>query len=193
MNIRIVAIATALSIAVVAVIAVAISLQPQPQARAHDDGTSHIHVTPTPTPPPPLGLNGPLTLNTNVVYDDATRHLVISSHISNPPPEGWIYSYASINIDSYTDHWNLQSHVYGHGEQHWTYTGTDVQRIVVFKTDHLGAEVPLPDYVDFSLSDESVLAKVSVNLQYQSESSNQSMSLDDTLYIDLTDRENWAQ
>ena len=189
MNVRVAAIAMALTIAAVAIVAVAISLQPQ--AQAHEDGTIHIHPTPTPTPPPPLGLNGPLTLDTSVAYDDATRYLIISSDISNPPPEGWIYSYASINVDASHEHWSLSSHVYGQGEQHYIYPGTDVQRIVVFKTNYFGAEVPLPDYVDFSLSTEPVLARVTVHLQYKSASSHQSMNLDDTLYIDLTDRDNW--
>ena len=190
MNVRTVAIAAVLILVGASVLAVALAIQPQ--AQAHEDGTIHIHPTPTPTPPPPLGLNGPLSLDTSVVYDDAERQLVIIATINNPPPEDWKYTNSSINVDASHQLWSLNSHVRGSGEHSTVYYGADAKNVIVFSTDHFVAEVPLPDYVDFNRLTEPVLAKVEVWLQYRDIATDKHIQLNETLYFDLNDRDNWS-
>lgn len=191
MNVRNIAVATALAIAAVAVIALVASMQPNPRAQAHDDGTSHIHVTPTPTPLPHPGLNGPIGLDTSVVYDDGSRELVIVATINNPPPEGWGYNYANINVKAAHNNWELSAYRNGYGYQHVIGPHPPLR----FYTDHLTVEIPLPDYADFNRLTEPVLARVEVTLAYKVEdprsTSSEEIQLHEVLYFDLNDRDNW--
>lgn len=190
MNVRAIAIATALAIAAASVITAVISFQPNPRAQAHDDGTSHIHVTPTPTPTPtpaPLGLNGPLSLGTSVVYQDADRELVVISTINNPPPDGWEFDQATMKISASHEDWILETSARGYSSRYIV----DGQQRVVFNTDHLIAELPLPDYADFGGLTEPVLANVWVYMVYRDDARGDEIQLRETVYIDLNDRNNW--
>ena len=180
MNVRALVITTVFAIAAVSVIAVVVSLQPR--AQAHDDGTIHIHPTPTPTPPPPLGLNGPLKLDTTVMYDDATRKIFISSVISNPPPEGWVFDTASTSIEASHNRWKLNSSAHGY---HWDLRG------VFFDGERVAFEMELPDYAEFNRLTEPVLARVQTGLTYCDHRANQCINLSEQMYIDLNDRNNW--
>lgn len=152
-------------------------------AQAHEDGTSHIHVTPTPTPPPPLGLNGPLSLDTHATYHDANRRLVITVTINNPPPEGWEFEHASVSIEANHNDWNLSATV-----QSWN----ELQGLV-FSGDHFAVDMALPDYADFNRLTEPVLARVNAGLSYRDRASSQQIWLNENMYIDLNDRDNWVQ
>ncbi len=188
MNIRALALATASAIVAASVVAVVLSFQPQ--AQAHDDGTLHIHVTPTPspTPPPtPLGLNGPLSLDTSAVYDDATRHLVVTSIIDNPPPEGWEFERAYITVSAWHEDWSLETEARGFGPR----IVSGLPELVIFDTNHFSAEIPLPDYADFNRLTEPVLAKVDAQITYHDPAREEYIRVEETLYIDLNDRRNW--
>lgn len=92
-----------------AVMAVSLYGSGQSPAQAHDDGTLHIHPTPTPTPLPPLGLNGPLSLSTDMVYERSQHRLVVTTLVNNSPPEGWHFSGAHANVHVNYKGWDFST------------------------------------------------------------------------------------
>ena len=161
--------------------------------QAHEDGTVHIHPTPTPTP---RGLNGPLSLDTSMVYEDGQRQLVVVATINNPPPEGWEMQSARIMVNADNNGWSLNTNL-----RRSRYEPSPI----ALNDDHISATIPLPDYADFADLTGPVLAQVYVSIQYEArinsetfdyppnpyDEGTEDLDLVESLYIDLNDRDNW--
>lgn len=174
---------TAVLALVIAVMAVSLAGQSGPLAQAHDDGTLHIHPTPTPTPLPPLGLNGPLSLGTGIVYQGQQHRLVVTSVVNNPPPEGWHFANGYVNVHVNYKGWNFSTD----GNYH------DDHGRVTFQDDVLKASLPLPEYVDFNQLTEPMIAHVGSSVRYYNDRGQDDMELYETMFVDLRDRGNWRE
>ena len=179
------AISIAVAMLVLTLVALAISLteQSRPAVQAHEDDTIHIHPTLTPTPLPALGLNGPLTLETGVIYQKQQHRLVVTAVVNNAPPEGWQFS-----------PWD--SHVYVNVEyKGWSFgtnAGADDSQVTL-QNNVLVANLPLPEYVDLERLVEPMIARIDISVRYYSDRGQVSLHPSETMYVDLHDRGNWRQ
>ena len=158
-------------------------------ARAHEDGTLHIHPTLTPTPeptPPPLpllGLDGPLTIETSVMYQQTQHRLVVTTTVNNPPPEGWYFGHGSVNVNVVYKGWSFETSGLSHDGTHR----------VMFQDDKLTANLPLPEYVDLTLLEDPMIARVYTNLDYYNNRGPRHLSPSESMYVDLRDRDRWEE
>ncbi len=127
---------------VLAVLTVSLAGQSGPPAQAHEDGTRHIHPTltptpePTPTPLPALGLNGPLSLETGVIYQQQQHRLVVTTVVNNPPPEGWHFEKAEVAVIAEYKGWHFSTNAYTWERRYQ----------IALQDDVLTAFLPLPEY-----------------------------------------------
>lgn len=143
---------------------------------------------------PLLGLNGPLSLETGIVYRQQQRRLVVTTTVNNPPPESWQSSdpYASIYVNH--DGWNLETSGYGSGPTNPFGNGGHQQEgNVTFRNGVVTANFPLPEYVDLNQLTGPVIAQVRVNLRYYNDRVQNDLYLEETMYVDLHDRNNWRE
>ena len=166
-----------------AVLVVSLTSQSRMPAQAHDDGTLHIHPTPTPTPLPPLGLNGPLSLDTGIVYQKSQHRLVLTTVVNNPPPEGWYFNWASSSVYVNYKGWNFETEANNH----------DNSGRVSFQDGVITANLPLPEYVDFNQLTEPMIARVNVSMEYGSDRGQRGLNPRERMYVDLHDRRNWRE
>ena len=140
---RVIALTIVGAVAVVsALVVVANQFQPD-ISRAHEDGTVHIHPTltptptPTPTPLPPVGLDGPLSLDKSMHYDQENHELEVVSRVNNPPPDGWEFQGAEIRVDLEHQDWSGEVRVY---------TWQDSRKVVLnCEEGALYATIPIPE------------------------------------------------
>ena len=163
-------------------------------AQAHDDGTLHIHPTltptptPTPTPLPALGLNGPLSLQTSMVYQKSRHRLIVTTVVNNPPPEGWRFEGAHVNVSIHYKGWSFET-----SGSTWQDDGR-----IALHSGVLTGHLPLPEYVDFKQLNESMIAYVHVETQWEDRregyhSGTNHLSPRETMFVDLHDRRNWRE
>ena len=161
----------------------------RPPAQAHEDGTLHIHPTltptpsPTPTPLPALGLNGPLTLDTGIVYQRGQHRLVVTTVVNNPPPEGWHFEYASVEVGVNYKGWGF----------HTSESSYEVGHKVSFQDDIITANLPLPEYVDLNQLTEPMIAHVNIYARYSNGRGQDDLYPYEVMYVDLHDRNNWRE
>ena len=169
------------------VLAVSLNRPSGPLAQAHDDGTLHIHPTLTPTPSPPptplpaLGLNGPLSLQTTMVYQKSRHRLVVTATVNNPPPEGWRSQWASASVHVDYKEWSF-------------YTDSSVgDGRLVLHDNVLTANLSLPEYVVLEQLAEPLIAHISVHVQYSNDRRQNELYPSETIFVDLRDRRNWRE
>ena len=192
------------AILLLAALAIGLAGQGQPTARAHEDGTTHIHPTPTPPPPAPpnpfveatatpppvpttplplLGLNGPLTLETGMTYQHGQHRLAVAAIVKNPPPEGWHFSYAVVEVEVEREGWSFSTYA----------SKYDDDQRVSLQDGVLTANLTLPEYIDLNQLTQPMIAQVNVSVGYNSDRGQRDLGLYEVMYVDLHDRGNWRE
>lgn len=195
-----------------AALAIGLAGQGQPTARAHEDGTVHIHPTPTPpmpapaipgttatplpvpaataTPPPVpttplplLGLNGPLTLETGMTYQQGQHRLAVAAVVKNPPPEGWHFSYADVGVEVEYEGWSFSTYA----------SRDDDDQRMSLQDGVLTANLTLPEYIDLNQLTQPMIAQVNVSVHYYNDRGQRDLGLYEVMYVDLRDRGNWRE
>lgn len=152
-------------------------------AQAHDDGTLHIHPTLTPTPLPPLGLNGPLSLSTGMVYERSQHRLVVTTVVNNSPPEGWRFNGDHANV-----HVNYKGWDFSTDASSWDDRGR-----VALHDNVLTANLALPEYVDLTQLTEPMITSVYVSVEYHNDRGQDDLGIHERMFVDLRDRASWRE
>lgn len=118
-----------------------------------------------------------------MTYQQGQHRLAVAAVVKNPPPEGWHFSYAVVEVEVEREGWSSS-----------TYASIyDDDQRVSLQGGVLTANLTLPEYIDLNQLTQPMIAQVNVSVHYYNDRGQRGLGLYEVMYVDLHDRGNWRE